>query len=105
MQVITPVRRSARKSAATPLIASMLWETEFAYAPNEALSCRRHPIFDTPAAVPEAAADPVQQEDDDASTPTSITGSCTTLHANGPTRTVTCNKDGLTLFLRSSKNV
>ena len=74
LQVITPVRRSARKSAATPLIASMLRETEFAYAPNEALSRRRHPIFDTPTEATAADVESVQQEDDIASTPTSITG-------------------------------
>ncbi|KAL3143439.1 hypothetical protein ABBQ38_002256 [Trebouxia sp. C0009 RCD-2024] len=73
-KVVTPVRRSARKSAATPLIASMLRETEFAYAPNDALSCRRHPIFDSPAEASNAGTDTPQPDDDAASTPTSITG-------------------------------
>ena len=83
MQVVTPVRRSARKSAATPLIASMLRETEFAYAPNEALSCRRHPIFDSPAAASDDGTDTAQRDDDNASTPASITGASTTLlHAS-----------------------
>ena len=52
----------------------MLRETEFAYAPNEALSGRRHPIFDTPAAAPNDGADVTQPDDDTASTPISITG-------------------------------
>lgn len=52
----------------------MLRETEFAYAPNEALSCRRHPIFDSPAATADAGMDVAQPDDDTASTPTSITG-------------------------------
>ena len=79
VQVVTPVRRSARKSTATPLIASMLRETEFAYAPNEALSRRRHPIFDCPAAASDAGTDAAQPDDDAASTPTSITGTSTAL--------------------------
>lgn len=82
VQVVTPVRRSARKSAATPLIASMLRETEFAYAPNEALSSWRHPVFDSPAAASDAGTDVMQPDDDTASTPTSITGTSTAfLHA------------------------
>ena len=81
VQVVTPVRRSARKSAATPLIASMLRETEFAYAPNEALLRRRHPIFDSPVATADAGADVAQPDDDTASTPTSITG-ISTVHAS-----------------------
>lgn len=51
----------------------MLRETEFAYAPNEALACPRHPFFDpdTPAEASPAA---TQQENETASTPSSITG-------------------------------
>ena len=60
----------------------MLRETEFAYAPNEALSRRRHPIFDSPAATANANTDVAQHDDDTASTPISITGtSAPLLHA------------------------
>ena len=54
----------------------MLRETEFAYAPNEALSLRRHPIFDSPAPASSASTEGGRQEDDTISTPTSITGIC-----------------------------
>ena len=76
VQVVTPVRRSARKSLATPLIASMLRETEFAYAPNEALPRRRPSMFESPMPYAEDATASVHDDDDDdnASTPTSITG-------------------------------
>ena len=74
LQVVTPVRRSARKSPATPLIASMLRETEFAYAPNEALPRRRPSIFESPTLDTEDVTASVQAEDDNASEPTSITG-------------------------------
>ncbi|DBA75241.1 hypothetical protein WJX77_008108 [Trebouxia sp. C0004] len=73
-KVVTPVRRSARKSLATPLIASMLRETEFAYAPNEALPRRRPSMFESPTPYTEDAAASVQDDDDNASTRTSITG-------------------------------
>ncbi len=69
------MRRSARKSLATPLIASMLRETEFAYAPNEALPRRRPSMFESPTPYTEDATASMQDDDDDnASTPTSITG-------------------------------
>ena len=71
---MTPVRRSARKSLATPLIASMLRDTEFAYAPNEALSRRRHPIFESPLPVPVDESAVLQDEEDKASTSISVTG-------------------------------
>lgn len=73
MQVITPVRRSARKTASGTALAAMLHETEFAYAPNEALALPRHPMFEssTPAE-PSPAQD--QQTDEAASTPSSVTG-------------------------------
>ncbi|KAA6423975.1 MAG: hypothetical protein FRX49_05934 [Trebouxia sp. A1-2] len=74
-KVVTPVRRSARKSLATPLIASMLRETEFAYAPNEALPRRRPSMFESPTPYADNAAASVQDDDDgNDSTPTSITG-------------------------------
>ncbi|DBB17227.1 TPA: hypothetical protein ACH3X3_014285 [Trebouxia sp. C0006] len=73
-KVVTPVRRSARKSPATPLIASMLRETEFAYAPNEALPRRRPSMFESPTLDTEDVTASVQAEDDNASEPTSITG-------------------------------
>ena len=34
MQVVTPVRRSARKQPPQPAVAALLLETDFAYAPN-----------------------------------------------------------------------
>lgn len=46
LQVITPVRRSARKSLGGALAASMLEEHGYAYAPNEALGPRRAALFD-----------------------------------------------------------
>ena len=46
LQVITPVRRSARKSLGGALAASMLEEHGYAYAPNEALAPRRAALFD-----------------------------------------------------------
>eukprot|EP00891_Asterochloris_glomerata_P009774 jgi/Astpho2/9774/fgenesh1_pg.00149_%23_48_t len=45
-KVITPVRRSARKSLGGALAASMLEEHGYAYAPNEALGPRRAALFD-----------------------------------------------------------
>ena len=72
--MVTPVRRSARKSVATPLIASMLRETEFAYAPNEALARPRVSMFDTNVAASEDKAASNQHDDDGNSTPTSVTG-------------------------------
>ena len=73
LQVITPVRRSARKSTNAPALASMLRETEFAYAPNEALVHPRHHLFDalSPNAASPAA---TEQGDEGASTPSSVTG-------------------------------
>lgn len=68
------MRRSARNSLATPLIASMLRETEFAYAPNEALPRRRPSMFESPTLDTQDATASVQAEDDNASTPTSVTG-------------------------------
>ena len=51
----------------------MLRETEFAYAPNEALARPRHPILDphSPAETSPAA---IQQGDDAANTSSSVTG-------------------------------
>ena len=46
LQVITPVRRSVRKSLGGALAASMLEEHGYAYAPNEALAPRRAALFD-----------------------------------------------------------
>ena len=44
MQVVTPVRRSARKAAAGAADAgSMLRKTRFSYAPNEAMQPRLDP--------------------------------------------------------------
>ncbi len=74
------MRRSARKSLATPLIASMLRETEFAYAPNEALPRRRPSMFESPTPYTEDATASVQDDDDNASTPTSITGCPAFIH-------------------------
>ena len=53
----------------------MLRETEFAYAPNEALPRRRPSMFESPEYTEDATAS-MQDDDDDAnaSTPTSITG-------------------------------
>ena len=73
VQVITPVRRSARKTVNTPLLASMLREAEFAYAPNEALARPRHLELQSPSHESEDAAT-AQQDGDTSSTPTSITG-------------------------------
>ena len=50
----------------------MLREAEFAYAPNEALTQPRHPMFDLPAAA--VSLDDAQTQDEEASTPTSVTG-------------------------------
>ena len=52
----------------------MLREAEFAYAPNEALTQPRHPMFDLPASVSPQDKDDVQQIDEGTSTPTSVTG-------------------------------
>ncbi len=52
----------------------MLRETEFAYAPNEALPRRRPSMFESSTLDTEDATASVQAEDDNASTPTSITG-------------------------------
>ena len=50
----------------------MLREAEFAYAPNEALTQPRHPMFDLPAAA--VPLDDAQPQGEEASTPTSVTG-------------------------------
>ena len=73
LQVITPVRRSARKTTNAPALASMLRETEFAYAPNEALARPRHPFLD-PHSPAETSSAAIQQGDDAASTSSSVTG-------------------------------
>ena len=54
----------------------MLRETEFAYAPNEALPRRRPSMFESPEYTEDATASLQDDDDDDAnaSTPTSITG-------------------------------
>ena len=51
----------------------MLRETEFAYAPNEALARPRHPVFD-PLSPTEASPAATEQGDESASTPSSVTG-------------------------------
>ena len=59
----------------------MLRETEFAYAPNEALPRRRPSMFESPTPYADNAAASVQDDDDgNDSTPTSITG-CAALNS------------------------
>ena len=52
----------------------MLRETEFAYAPNEALARRRPSTFESPTPVSEDDAASMQNDDDNASMLSSVTG-------------------------------
>lgn len=52
----------------------MLREAEFAYAPNEALPQPRHPMFELQTAAAPADVHETELENDNASTPTSVTG-------------------------------